>query len=97
MSANDSADGEEVRQFPLTYQMIDSGGIVPEVEDIYYEVYTTNGVIDQEMNSSSTSWLDGMIEETLFWIGYCKIFPNSSTMVHIMLIRILERMKFHRG
>lgn len=66
MSANDSADGEEVRQFPLTYQMIDSGGIVPEVEDIYYEVYTTNGVIDQEMNSSSTSWLDGMIEETLF-------------------------------
>lgn len=66
MSTNDSVDGEEVRQFPLTYQMIDSGGIVPEVEDIYYEVYTTNGVIDQEMNSSSTSWLDGMVEETLF-------------------------------
>ena len=66
MSADDSANGDEVRQFPLTYQMIDSGGIVPEVEDIYYEVYTTNGVIDQEMNSSSTSWLDGMVEETLF-------------------------------
>lgn len=66
MSANDSADGEEVRQFPLTYQMIDSGGIVPEVEDIYYEVYTTNGAIDQEMNSTSTRWVDGMTEETLF-------------------------------
>lgn len=66
MSANDSADGEEVRQFPLTYQMIDSGGIVPEVEDIYYEVYTINGVINQEMNSTSTRWVDGMTEETLF-------------------------------
>ena len=66
MSANDSVDGEEVRQFPLTYQVIDSGGIVPEVEDIYYEVYTTNGVIDQEINSTSTHWRNGMIEETLF-------------------------------
>ena len=66
MSANDRVDGEDVRQFPLTYQMIDSGGIVPEVEDIYYEVYTTNGVIDQEMNSTCTHWLDGMVEETLF-------------------------------
>ena len=66
MPANNSADGEEVRQFPLTYQMIDSGGIVPEVEDIYYEVYTTNGAIDQEMNSTSTRWVDGMTEETLF-------------------------------
>ena len=66
MPANNSTDGEEVRQFPLTYQMIDSGGIVPEVEDIYYEVYTTNGAIDQEMNSTSTRWVDGMTEETLF-------------------------------
>ena len=66
MSANDRVDGEDVRQFPLTYQMIDSGGIVPEVEDIYYEIYTTNGVIDQEMNSTCTHWLDGMVEETLF-------------------------------
>lgn len=66
MPANGNADGEEVRKFPLTYQMIDSGGIVPEVEDIYYEVFMTNGVIDQEMNSTSTHWRDGVIEETLF-------------------------------
>lgn len=76
MSANDRVDGEEVLQLPLTYQMIESGGIVPEVEDIYYEVYTTNGVIDQEMNSSSTRWLDGMVEETLFGSVIVNLSPQ---------------------
>ena len=45
MSTNDSVDGEEVLQFPLTYQILDSGGIVPEVEDIYYEVNTIDGKV----------------------------------------------------
>ena len=73
---NNGTDESGVRKFPLAYQMIDSGGIVPEVEEIYYEVYTTNGVIDQEMNSTSTHGRNGMIEETLFGSVIVDLVPQ---------------------
>ena len=76
MSANDSVDREEVSQFPLTYQILDSGGIVPEVEDIYYEVHTIDGKIEREINTYTSTRINGTNEITLFGEVIVELLPQ---------------------
>ena len=75
-SVNNSEDESDVREFPLTYQMIDSGGIVPEVEDIYYTVNTIDGKIDREFNTWTSIWLNGTEEISLFGEVIVELLPQ---------------------
>lgn len=53
-------------KFPLSYQIIEAEGAYPVVDNIFYEVYMTDGEIDEEMSSAATHWSNGMVEETLY-------------------------------
>lgn len=76
VSVNNSEDESDVREFPLTYQILDFGGIVPEVKDIYYEVNTIDGKIDREINTYTSIWLNGTNEITLFGEVIVELLPQ---------------------
>ena len=75
-SVNNNESESAVRELPLTYQMLDSGGIVPEVENIHYEVNTINDEIDREINTYTSIWRNGTNEITLFGEVVVDLLPQ---------------------
>lgn len=53
-------------KFPLSYQIIETEGAYPVIDNIFYEVYMTDGEIDKEMSSATTHSTNGIVEETLY-------------------------------
>ena len=54
------SDLESIK-YPLSYQIIETEGAYPTIDEIFYEVYITNGKIDREINSVTNSMVEGTL------------------------------------